>query len=134
MSLWLAHPVPLAQHSKVMGYVADQDICQSPRDDRFPARLAPLTPALRRHTLHQGQGALPHGSELVHQGPEWSRVELASRDIRVLIEARERRPIPAADPQETIAKDALRVGEVAQYLLDAPLARRVPCQRRRVID
>jgi molybdate transport system substrate-binding protein len=61
-------------------------------------------------------------------------VELAGRDVRVLIEAWKRRPIPTGDPQETIAKDALRVGEVAQHLLDAPLARRVPCQRCLVID
>src|SRR5438552_15613173 len=73
----------------------------------------------------QGEGRLPDGPPFSYEVGQRALSGPHLRRIGLIVEARQRGRIAAADAERPVGEDPLAIGQVAQYLLDAPLLRRV---------
>src|SRR5213592_3757348 len=123
--------VPRSENLHVMPFVAGNHVRDRPYAHRLAARGAAPSPCIAIECAQQGEGRRPGGAQLADEIGERAGVEPCNRDIRVLIESRQRRGIAARDPQRPVGHDALDVGEVADDFLDAPFTVRVAMYRVR---
>src|SRR5437762_1087017 len=73
----------------------------------------------------QGEGRLPDGPPFSYEVGQRALSGPHLRRIGLIVEARQRGRIAAADAERPVGEDPLAIGQVAQHLLDAPLIRRV---------
>jgi hypothetical protein len=118
----------------MMGDVTGDDVSQRPGADGIAAGLPAICPGLGGQTVQQGPSALSYAPEFVHQRPKWPAIEAARRDVCLLIKAGEWGRVAPRNSEKPIRKDALRIAEMAQDLLNAPLTGRIPSQGGFVID
>src|SRR5438067_380584 len=73
----------------------------------------------------QGEGRLPDGPPFSYEVGQRALSGPHLRRIGLIVEARQRGRIAAADAERPVGEDPLAIGQVAQHLLGAPLIRRV---------
>src|SRR5512132_3603558 len=113
-----------------------------PRDDpgertgahRSTADGAAAAQRLVAQILEEREAGSAHRPPLLDQRGERPRIELRSCNEVVLVESWQRRRIGACQPERTVAEDPLAVGEVREYLADAPRPGRIAVAGARLAD
>src|SRR2546430_16337694 len=105
--------VSRSENLYVMPSMPRNHVRDRPHADGLAARGAAPPPRIGIECAQQGERRRPGGAQVADEIGERAGVELCNRDIRVLIESRQRRGIAARDPQRPVGHDALDVGEVA---------------------
>ena len=82
-------------------------------------------PGLGGEAGEEGEGGVAHRAVVGEQAGQGTRLEAGGGDVGLLVEGGERSGVAPRDAQRAIGEDALVVGEVAEDLLQRPLARRV---------
>src|ERR1700723_4096775 len=113
----------------MMRNVPRNNVCETPPRYRVPASHAASLPRFARQLSKRRHRIPPNVAKLPHMaGP---RILIRSRRIHayVLTETRQGFVKIAPKPQSAKCEPSLRVIQMAQYLPEAPLFRRVPAQR-----
>ena len=118
----------------MMQLVPRDHIGQRPHADRVSARQTQPPPGLAVQSLEHQHVAPPHGFQFLQQPRPIPPVEPRRRNIRILVEAGQRRLVSTRDPQCPVRHDPLGIDHVPHHLAQAPLALRVPPQRVLLID
>src|SRR5437763_16476189 len=107
------------QNRPMMPSMANDDIRQRPdTDGRFVGDSLPL-PCRTGQALEEAQMRSSQKLKFVNQIVESVSVKAGTADVRILVEARQWRPVLAGKTKGAVAEDALGVGHVADNLLHA---------------
>src|SRR2546427_6223894 len=130
----LPHAIALDQDPAMVQLVPRDIPCEGANAGRLVVRDPAPDQRLLVHRLEQGDGGRAHQLVLENDVGERPRVETARRHVDILVEARERRRVPAPDAERAIREHALRVREMPHDFLHAPLSRRVSMERLRLVE
>ena len=104
-----------------MLHVPDHDVDQCAGADGCVAGGAAAERRLRVHVADGEDIGAPQVFEFLEQVFERETVCTRSANVRLLVETRQGRLVPARDAQEAIREDALAVNQVTHQFLDGPL-------------
>jgi len=112
----------------VVGGVAEEDVGQGAGCGGVIAGDAFAEPGGVGQVPQEQDGRAANMLELFQQLGPGAAVEIGGVDEGILVEARERCLVGAGDTEKPVGHDSLSVGDVAEDLLDCPLAWRVAVQ------
>src|SRR5262245_3209729 len=126
--------VALLDDAHVVITVPGNDERERSNTERAAIGIAAPGPGPILQAAEQRERASTHRVELLDQLGEALVVESRMGDVVVLVEARERGLIRAREAQRAVGEDSLRVGDMAEHLLDAPLLRRITQRALRFVQ
>lgn len=113
--------IPLAQNVGVMYLMPRDDVGEGAHARHALVSQPPAHPRLRVQMLEHHDARLPHALEFRRQFDERIPVKRSMTDVIVLFITGQRRLVVAREAQRAIREDSLRVDDVSDEFLDAPL-------------
>src|SRR5690606_18570329 len=123
-----SQPVAAFEQAQVMASVPGGDVEERAGADGLSARDPDAAPALLVEPGEERQRLPAYRLKLVDEVTQRAAVEPGHFHVGVLIEGGQRSGVAPGDAQGAVGEDALRVGEVTDYLFRAPPLPPVPTE------